>query len=183
MHARKLLAVLITPGVVLAGVGQASAAQGEPISEADVLRAQEIWAEAIVSIGEAYTSQEDYEALAEDVVDTLYGYDEGIVLFKPTKASQMQFRSNREEAISYFVTGDVDEDSGFAIQPWSEVRFDNHDILLAEETAYAMGNYHFTDADSGEDVMVEYTFGYFRDDDGELRIKLHHSSLPYSPQE
>ena len=45
----------------------------------------------------------------------------------------------------------------------------------------AMGNYFFTDPD-GVEVMVEYTFGYMLDDAGELRIVLHHSSLPYAPE-
>ena len=46
----------------------------------------------------------------------------------------------------------------------------------------AMGNYFFTDPD-GNEVMVEYTFGYMLDDNDELRIVLHHSSLPYAPRQ
>ena len=40
-----------------------------------------------------------------------------------------------------------------------------------------MGNYFFTAAD-GAEVKVEYTFGYIEDDNGGLRIQLHHSSIP-----
>jgi hypothetical protein len=40
-----------------------------------------------------------------------------------------------------------------------------------------MGNYFFT-APDGAEVKVEYTFGYIQDDDGRLRIQLHHSSMP-----
>jgi len=43
-----------------------------------------------------------------------------------------------------------------------------------------MGEYTFTDAESGDKVNIYYTFGYKRNDDGKLRIYLHHSSLPYS---
>ena len=43
-----------------------------------------------------------------------------------------------------------------------------------------MGEYTFTDAASGDKVNIYYTFGYKRNDDGKLRIYLHHSSLPYS---
>merc|ERR1719453_1370052 len=43
-----------------------------------------------------------------------------------------------------------------------------------------MGDYVFTDATSGDEVRVEYTFGYKRNDDGKVRIYLHHSSVPYS---
>ena len=42
-----------------------------------------------------------------------------------------------------------------------------------------MGNYFFTDTD-GNEVKVEYTFGYMLDDQGSLRINLHHSSVPFS---
>ena len=43
----------------------------------------------------------------------------------------------------------------------------------------AMGKYFFT-PQKGEGVKVEYTFGYVKNDDGKLKIVLHHSSLPYS---
>jgi hypothetical protein len=42
----------------------------------------------------------------------------------------------------------------------------------------AMGNYFFTDL-SGIMVKVEYTFGYIRGNNGNLKINLHHSSLPF----
>ena len=44
----------------------------------------------------------------------------------------------------------------------------------------AMGNYFFTGPD-GKEVKVEYTFGYVKDSAGNLKINLHHSSLPYAP--
>jgi len=43
-----------------------------------------------------------------------------------------------------------------------------------------MGDYVFTDATSGDKVRVEYTFGYKRCGDGDVRIYLHHSSVPYA---
>merc|ERR1711963_506895 len=51
---------------------------------------------------------------------------------------------------------------------------------LAGSAAFAMGNYYFTSADNGTTTQVEYTFGYKKNDDGKLRIFLHHSSVPYS---
>ena len=30
-------------------------------------------------------------------------------------------------------------------------------------------------------LCIYYTFGYKRNDDGKVRIYLHHSSVPYSP--
>ena len=162
------------------GYSESFAGEGG-ISEAKILEAQKKWSDAIVAIGEAYTRERDYRALAEETVDTLYGYAQGPVLFKPTKAAEKQFRSTREEAVSYFVTGSVPEDRGFAIQPWSRVRFENAGFIIGGGTAIAMGNYWFTDANTGEEARVEFTFGYFRDGDGDLRINLHHSSFPYQP--
>jgi hypothetical protein len=43
-----------------------------------------------------------------------------------------------------------------------------------------MGTYEFTCATTGEISDVEYTFGYKRNDDGKVRICLHHSSVPYA---
>ena len=48
------------------------------------------------------------------------------------------------------------------------------------DSAVAMGDYVFTDATSGDEVRVEYTFGYRKNKDGKCRIFLHHSSVPYS---
>ena len=42
-----------------------------------------------------------------------------------------------------------------------------------------MGEYYFYSAKDGSVSKVEYTFGYKRNDDGKIRIYLHHSSLPY----
>ena len=174
------LAILATLVVVATGYAE-DVMKNNGIVEKEVMEAQKIWGESIVAIGEAYTQKKDYKALAEKVVNTLYGYDEGVVLFKPTKASEKQFRLTKEEAISYFVTGIVPEDRGFAIQPWSKVRFENADIIINGDSAIAMGNYYFTDANTGKEAKVEFTFGYFKDEHGKLRINVHHSSFPYAP--
>merc|ERR1712232_404699 len=89
--------------------------------------------------------------------------------------------------MSYFVgCNAVDagyaEDSGFAInggKGWSDVVFDNHDIDLNGNVAIAMGTYFFTCAEDGSKAKVEYTFGYKKLEDGNVRIFLHHSSVPY----
>jgi hypothetical protein len=46
-----------------------------------------------------------------------------------------------------------------------------------------MGNYYFTDAKTGEETKVEYSFGYTRNKDGKLLIILQYSSLPFNPEE
>ena len=59
----------------------------------------------------------------------------------------------------------------------TKVRFENAGVLIQGNTAQAMGNYFFTDP-NGDEVKVEYTFGYMQDEAGALRITLHHSSMP-----
>ena len=158
-----------------------SQASNNCITEKEVIKAQETWANAIVEIGETYKNKGDYKTVAANTVDNLYGYDEGKVLFKPTKAAEGQFRLTEEDALSYFVKGKISEDKGFALQPWSKVRFENAGVSVSCSDAVAMGNYYFTDANTGKETKVEYTFGYRRSNDGKLLIDLHHSSLPFNP--
>ncbi|ABW26498.1 hypothetical protein [Acaryochloris marina] len=152
-----------------------------PITQEEILQAQKEWGDAIVRIGKAHGNNAAYQILAENIVDALYAYDEGPILFKPTKAAKKQFRPTEAEAISYFVTGIVPEDQGFALQPWSKVRFENSKIAIDSDSAVAIGNYYFTNARTGQDLKVEYTFGYQKANSGKLLINLHHSSLPYKP--
>ena len=153
----------------------------EAITEAEVLEAQKIWGNGIVAIGKLYSNNGDYKAAAAEHVDKLYGYDEGTVLFKPTKAAAEQFRLKETDATSYFIGGVVKEDKGFALQPWTAVRFENAGVIIEGDSAIAMGNYFFTDANTGEEAKVEFTFGSTRDGDGNLLINVHHSAFPYNP--
>ncbi|MGK7931104.1 MAG: hypothetical protein AB4041_06690 [Microcystaceae cyanobacterium] len=148
-----------------------------PVTENDVLAAQQSWGEAIVAIGKA----KNPELEAQNTLDRLYGYDLGMVLFKPTLASKKPFRDTEKEALSYFVGGVVNEDKGFALAPYNNVRFENEGIITSCNTAVSMGEYFFTTID-GSEIKVEYTLGYIRDENGDLKINLHHSSLPYQGQ-
>ncbi|MGC8697588.1 MAG: hypothetical protein ACP5Q0_03855 [Halothiobacillus sp.] len=151
----------------------------QPITVEDVLQAQKEWGDGIVEIGKIFTAGGDYKAAASKFIDHYYAYGDGKVLFKPTRAAADQFRETKEGALSYFVTGIDKEDHGFAIQPWSKVRFENSDVDIENGDAIALGNYFFTDAKTNEEVKVEFTFGYKRAKDGHLEIFLHHSSIPY----
>jgi hypothetical protein len=101
------------------------------------------------------------------------------VLFKPTFAAKQQFRPTFEGAMSYFVgqNGACPEDNGFAIQHWTNVRFENQEMVINGPTAMTMGNYFFTRPD-GTEAKVEFSFCYIQDTGGKLRIHLHHSSVP-----
>ncbi len=155
-------------------------AHGEGITKKEVLEAQQAWADGIVAISNVYVEKGDYSARAAEHINTLYAYDHGAVLFKPTLASDDQFRESFDEALSYFVGGSIKEDKGFAIKPWSKVRFGKQQIITDIDSATAMGNYYFTPVGSSEETKVEYTFGYIKDEDGAVRINVHHSSLPFS---
>ena len=149
------------------------------IGIADVEGAQKAWGEGIVAIANAHKNDGDYVGIASNHVNTLYAYQMGPVLFKPTLAAIDQFRPTFDTALSYFVASNnaCPEDKGFAIKGWTNVRFENSDVIIDGGTALAMGNYYFTDP-QGAEVKVEYTFGYIEDDQGNLRIQLHHSSMP-----
>lgn len=150
------------------------------ITEAEVMEAQKTWGEGIVHIGKKFTKGGDYVEAAKNHINDLYAYQMTNVLFKPTKAAEKQFRMDYEGALSYFVgkNSKYGEDGGFAINPWTNVRFENKETFIYGNTAMAMGNYYFTTTE-GNEVKVEYSFGYVKDDKGDLRIVLHHSSVPF----
>ena len=155
----------------------------ECITEREVVAAQKMWGEGIVRIGAVFSNDGDYSSEAADFIQDMYGYDLSSVLFKPTLAANDQFRSSFDAALSYFVGGNDTyiEDKGFAIKPYTNVKFDNVGIINNScRMAVAMGNYFFTDTKGGE-TKVEYTFAYVKDSDGNLRIVAHQSSLPYNP--
>ena len=150
------------------------------ITQEQVIAAQEAWGDGIVKIAAAHTRGGDFEQAARDHISGLYAYASSPVLFKPTLAAEVQFRPTFDEALSYFVAtnGVCLEDGGFATKGWTAVRFDNQHILCNGNTAMAMGNYFFTDP-AGQEVKVEYSFGYVLDDQDRVKIVLHHSSVPY----
>ena len=151
------------------------------ITVGQIEAAQAAWGNGIVRIALAHSTGGDFVGVATDHINALYAYGLTPVLFKPTLAAEQQFRSTFDDALSYFVASNnaCPEDKGFAIKGWTAVRFENVDILTEGKTAMAMGNYFFTTPE-GDEVKVEYSFGYILDDSGNVRINLHHSSMPFS---
>lgn len=151
------------------------------ITKEQVLAAQEMWGNGVVKIGSLKENRAECEAFAKAFLDERYAFELGSVLFKPTKCEHEQFRPEKVQALSYFIAGEdraCKEDKGFAIQPWTKVRFENAGFILEADRAIAMGNYFFTDL-QGNEAKVEYTFGY-KLHQGELKIDLHHSSFPFA---
>ena len=152
------------------------------MKEEHILAAQKKWGEGIINIGRVFLEKGDYRASAEQHINTFYNYQEGKVLFKPTLASIKQFRLDFDAALSYFVgsNDDFPEDHGFAIKPWTDVRWENIGTTIIGDTGLAMGNYYFTPHDAIDVVKVEYSFGYTHDSEGKLKIILHDSHVPFS---
>jgi len=150
------------------------------IKKEDILKFQELWARGIVEIGDSKDDYSKAENLTLKLLDQLYDFRVGKVQFKPTKASDQQFRNDKESALSYFIGSfkTFPEDSGFAMNQWKNIKFKNDSINIYEDIAIAMGNYFFTDG-SGAETKVEYSFVYIKRDNS-LKIILHHSSLPYN---
>lgn len=152
------------------------------ITEAEVLAAQKAWGDALLQIGRDFETggHAKAKATAEAIIDAAYGYQYGPVLFKPTMAAPPQtFRTTKEGALAYFVgqNPNYPADKGFALMGWRAVEIRNAAIQLSGQTAVTTGNVLFTDK-NGKVTMVDKTWGYMRDDQGRLRITLHHSSLP-----
>ncbi|NML18909.1 hypothetical protein HHL10_28455 [Azohydromonas sp. G-1-1-14] len=154
------------------------------ISEAEVLAAQKAWGDALVKIARDYEEGglNRAKATATAVIDSAYAYQVGPVLFKPTMASGDQtFRTTRQGAVSYFVGGDpaYPGDHGFALKGWRAVEVRNAGILLNGDTATTMGHVTMTDK-SGKRTTVDKTWTFKKDDKGQVRIVVHHSSLPFA---
>ena len=177
--------VLLGSAIAAAALSLSSVAKADCcISEADILAAQQAWGEAVVTLSSHYADGgfEQARNFAREVIDAAYGYNMGPVLFKPTLTTSPQtFRTTSEGALAYFVGGNetFPNDSGFGIKGWTNVEFENTAMHIDGNTALVMGNVHFTNKD-GSVTTVDKSFGYQRCDEGNLRIVLHHSSLPFS---
>lgn len=167
----------------LSGLASATVVN-QAITEAEVLAAQKNWCLALVNISQTHAKQGQpaAKALAEKVIDSAYGYQIGAVLFKPTLTVAPQtFRTTRAGALAYFVGGDTNfpKDTGFALKGWTQCEVKNAAVFIAGDSASTMGHVTITNQ-SGQKTTVDKTWKFVKDDAGQLRIVLHHSSLPYS---
>ena len=151
----------------------------KPITVDEIIQVQMDWGKSLIEIGNIFRHKENYTEATINHIEKFYAYDIDKVLFKPTQASLHQFRLTKESAVSYFIGGNPDfpRDTGFALLPWTSVRFENAGFILKDCYALAMGNYYFSTPD-GKELKVEYTFGYCRYGE-KLKLNLHHSSLPF----
>ena len=155
------------------------------ITEADVKAAQDGWGKALIQISDDFASGgiAKAKATANRVLDAAYGYNLGVVLFKPTLSHGAQtFRTTKAGALAYFVGDDrsFPADKGFALGGWKKYEYRNAGIFINGDLAITMGNVILTDKD-GKVTTVDKTWGFKKDSQGQLRIVLHHSSLPFQP--
>jgi hypothetical protein len=151
----------------------------------DLAAARQAWGNGLIAISKAYEDGgiDAARPVAEDVLDSAYGYGMGPVLFKPTLASGDQtFRPTRQGALSYFVghDGDFPLDGGFGLKGWRSMESVTSAEFLEGDVGMWMGWIKLTDKD-GNLTQVDKSFGYKKDENGVMRIVLHHSSLPYQP--
>lgn len=147
-----------------------------------LIDAQKRWISSFLSIVEAHLMGNDARCVAMQMIERLYDYARGPVLFKPTLACESQaFRTTFAGAVSYFVGGDPDfpNDKGFARNDWVSVHPQNNHFRVDGNMGMTMGNFVFVKS-SGFELVVEKTFVFKSDDSGKLRIVLHHASLPFA---
>jgi hypothetical protein len=184
MQVRTVATLALLVAAFPAAVSAQTTVVNQGVTESEVLAAQNAWCAALVSISNTNASQGPAaaKALAEKVIDTAYGYQMGAVLFKPTLTVAPQtFRTTRAGALAYFVGGDqaFPKDTGFALKGWTKCEVANSAIFISGNSAATMGNVHITNKD-GKVTTVDKTWKFVKDDAGNLRIVVHHSSLPFS---
>ena len=133
------------------------------------------WKDGVIDIGIAYQKGNDYKEKPRTFIETHYAFDIGDVLFKPTFTNDVVFRNNVEDALSYFVAGDISEDSGFAIKPWEEIKTSEVSFILDHNLCAVMGVLDLKPLNSENKTKIAFTFILLKDND-RFKIKIHHSS-------
>ena len=154
------------------------------IDETELAEARTAWGDGLVAISKAFDDSgiDSARATAVGLLDSLYGFEFGPILFKPTLSGGARtFRTDREGTLSYFIGHDPNfpQDTGFGLKSWREVTCETSSFFIEGEVAMWMGWVTFTDRD-GNVVKVDKSFGYRRAADGSLKLVLHHSSLPFT---
>ena len=147
--------------------------------------AREAWGAGLIDIAKVYEAGGIAEArrVASALLDRLYGFEYGPVLFKPTLSGGAQtFRPTKQGALSYFIGHDdgYPQDGGFGLRAWRQFEATTSSVFIDGNVGLWMGWVTLTDKD-GASVTVDKSFGYKLAEDGALKIVLHHSSLPYQP--
>ncbi|MGC6535626.1 MAG: phosphoribosyl-AMP cyclohydrolase [Parvibaculales bacterium] len=153
------------------------------IDEKQLAAARQAWGDGLIAISKAYDTDgiDAARQLALDALDTLYGFEFGPILFKPTlSGGEQTFRTDKDGALAYFIGHDAayPQDGGFGLKSWRDVSSQTSACFIDGDVAMWMGWVSFTDKD-GNGAKVDKSWGYKKAPDDSLKIVLHHSSLPY----
>ena len=154
-----------------------------PNTETEVAKARAAWGNGLVALSTAYDDCgiKAARAVADNLLDELYGFEFGTILFKPTLSGGAQtFRTDKKGTLSYFIghNPNYPQDTGFGLKSWRKVTSETSSFFIEGDVAMWMGWVLFT-SENGDVVKVDKSFGYKRVADGSLKLVLHHSSLPY----
>ena len=133
------------------------------------------WKNGVIDIGIAHQEGNDYRQNAQAFIKRHYAFDAGKVLFKPTFTNNVAFRNNLEGALSYFVSGDISEDSGFALKPWEDIQASEVNYIIEDNLCAVMGCLNLKPKHSETKTRIAFTF-ILVNINNELKIKVHHSS-------
>jgi hypothetical protein len=139
-----------------------------PIQEKDLSNARIAWGDSLIKISKTFETEgiERAISVASDMIDKLYFFDFGEVLFKPTLSGGSQtFRPTKVGALSYFVghNSSYPNDNGFGIKFWREVSSETSATFIDDTVAMWMGWVTFTDRE-GQVTKVDKSWGYKLDD-------------------
>ena len=146
----------------------------DKIDPTDIEDFLQSWKAGLIDIGSTYRKDLNYREKAEKFIKRHYAFEDE-VLFKPTYTSEVIFRNNIEDALSYFVSGKISEDSGFAIKPWEKISASDVKILTEDNLCAVMGVLNLKSLDSAIETKIAFTFILVKVK-GEIKIKIHHSS-------
>jgi hypothetical protein len=133
------------------------------------------WKNGVIDIGIAHQEGNNYRENAKAFIKKHYAFATGNVLFKPTFTNNVIFRNNLESALSYFASGDVSEDSGFALKPWEDIQTSEVNYIIEDNLCAVMGCLNLKPKYSENKTRIAFTFILIRIN-GDLKIKVHHSS-------
>ena len=145
------------------------------MNEANIYEFLNSWKDGVIGVGSVYKSDGDYKKEATSFIDKHYAFNESNVLFKPTFTKQVIFRNNKEDALSYFIKGDIIEDNGFAIKPWKSIEPLEIHINIEDNFSIAMGVLELSPFSDENPTKIAFTFILDEFDNG-IKIKAHHSS-------
>ena len=152
------------------------------INKKDMNKARNAWGDGLILISKTYDEKgiEEATIIAKKILQELYAFELGPILFKPTMTGSNQtFRSSLEGALSYFVGNNskYPMDNGFGINSWSKFDSKTSDIFIDNDIAIWMG-WVTLSSKNGDIVKVDKSWAYKRLSNGDLKIVMHHSSLP-----